>query len=80
MAAVCKAAVAGNADEANALNEPLTALHDDLFLESNPIPVKWALMEMGKIGTGIRLPLTELSDPYHDKVRRAMRQAGVTAK
>tara|TARA_B100000959_G_C14896085_1_gene588826 strand:+ start:91 stop:972 length:882 start_codon:yes stop_codon:yes gene_type:complete len=77
MAAVCKAAIAGNADEANRLNEPLLALHGDLFLESNPIPVKWALMEMGKIGAGIRLPLTELSDQYQDKVRQAMRRAGV---
>ncbi len=77
MAAVCKAAVAGFADEANSLNESLTALHDDLFLESNPIPVKWALAEMGRIHKGIRLPLTELSGEFHNALRIAMRHAGV---
>ena len=76
MALLCKAAVAGKAEEANALNEPLTGLHDSLFLESNPIPVKWALLEMGKIKKGIRLPLTELSSEFHDELRQAMRQAG----
>ena len=78
MALLCKAAVAGKAEEANALNEPLTGLHDSLFLESNPIPVKWALLEMGKIKKGIRLPLTELSSEFHDELRQAMRQAGVS--
>ena len=79
MALLCKAAVAGKAEEANALNEPLTGLHDSLFLESNPIPVKWALLEMGKIKKGIRLPLTELSSEFHDELRQAMRQAGVSS-
>ena len=79
MALLCKAAVAGKAEEANALNEPLTGLHDSLFLESNPIPVKWALLEMGKIRKGIRLPLTELSSEFHDELRQAMRQAGVSS-
>lgn len=78
MALLCKAAVEGKVDEANALNKPLAALHDNLFLESNPIPVKWALEEMGKIKKGIRLPLTELSRDFHDKLRQAMRQAGVS--
>ncbi len=77
MGEVCRAAVSGDAELANSLNERLTALHRDLFLESNPIPVKWALAEMGKIGRGIRLPLTELSPEYQDDVRQAMRQAGV---
>ena len=72
---VCAAAMAGNADEANQLNEKLVDLHNDLFVESNPIPVKWALAQMGKIDTGIRLPLTELSAEYHDMVTRAMQQA-----
>ena len=79
MALLCKAAVAGEAEEANALNEPLIGLHDSLFLESNPIPVKWALLEMGKIRKGIRLPLTELSSEFHDELRQAMRQAGVSS-
>jgi len=77
MAAVCKAAVAGEADKARSLNSALMPLHKGLFLESNPIPVKWALAEMGKIEKGIRLPLTELSEQYHDAIREALRQAGV---
>jgi 4-hydroxy-tetrahydrodipicolinate synthase len=77
MAAMCDAAVAGKADEAHVLDESLQALHRDLFLESNPIPVKWALMEMGKIKKGIRLPLTELAGELHQPLRLAMRQAGV---
>jgi 4-hydroxy-tetrahydrodipicolinate synthase len=77
MAAVCQAAVAGNADEARSLDSRLTGLHVSLFLESNPIPVKWALAEMGKIERGIRLPLTELSEQYRDAVRDALREAGV---
>ncbi|MCW9046854.1 MAG: dihydrodipicolinate synthase family protein, partial [Gammaproteobacteria bacterium] len=48
-----------------------------LFVEANPIPVKWALTEMGKIPEGIRLPLTILSEQYHERLRKAMRQAGV---
>ena len=77
MAAMSRAAVAGKKEEANKLNEPLLALHADLFLESNPIPVKWALAEMGKIKRGLRLPLTELSAEYHEAVRDAMRKAGI---
>lgn len=77
MAAVCKAAVAGKADAARSMNSRLMALHKGLFVESNPIPVKWALCEMGKIDKGIRLPLTELSAQYHDTVRDALRQAGI---
>lgn len=79
MAAMCKAAVADNSSEAHALNESLLALHSDLFLESNPIPVKWALMEMGRIKKGIRLPLTGLSSDLHEALRLAMRQAGVSS-
>ncbi|MFP6806543.1 MAG: 4-hydroxy-tetrahydrodipicolinate synthase [Pseudomonadales bacterium] len=76
MAAMCNAAVAGNSDEAHTLDEPLRGLHDDLFLEANPIPVKWALMEMERIKGGIRLPMTELDAKYHDALRSAMRKAG----
>ena len=57
-------AMASKADEARALNETISVLHDHLFLESNPIPVKWALHKMGKCGEGIRLPLTVLSKEY----------------
>ena len=77
MAKVCAAALAGDAELAHDLNKSLLALHKNLFLESNPIPVKWALTEMGKISQGIRLPLTELSPQYHQAVRDALRQAGV---
>ncbi|NNG14321.1 MAG: 4-hydroxy-tetrahydrodipicolinate synthase, partial [Gammaproteobacteria bacterium] len=74
---MCAAALAGDAGKAREINAPLEALHQDLFLEANPIPVKWALMEMGKIPTGIRLPMTLLSEPYHESVRTALRKAGV---
>ena len=76
MSEVVDAAVAGDAATANRLNAPLMALHERLFLEANPIPVKWALMEVGKVPAGIRLPLTELSEQYHEPVRDALRQAG----
>lgn len=77
MAQLCEAALAGRRDQALALNERLDPLHRELFVESNPIPVKWALHEMGLIGTGIRLPLTWLSEPYHALVRQALLDAGV---
>lgn len=77
MAALCKAALEGRVDEARAINERLLGLHRDLFLEANPIPVKWALAEMGRIPAGIRLPLTPLSEQYHEPVRLALRQAGL---
>lgn len=78
MAAMCNAAVAGNAEDAAAIDESLEGLHNNLFLEANPIPAKWALAEMSRIPKGIRLPLTELSPEYHNAVREAMRMAGVT--
>lgn len=74
---LCAAALAGDRDAAVAINERLMPLHKALFVESNPIPVKWALHEMGLIGAGIRLPLTPLSPRYHEQVREAMRAAGV---
>ncbi len=76
MAAMSNHAVAGQRAEAKALDAELADLHKDLFLESNPIPVKWALYEMGRIGEGIRLPLTMLSEEFHDRVRQAMQSAG----
>jgi 4-hydroxy-tetrahydrodipicolinate synthase len=75
MSKVCDAAINNDSARANQLNGKLMALHHDLFVESNPIPVKWALAEMGKIDRGIRLPLTELSAEYHDIVRAALKQA-----
>lgn len=74
---MCVAALAGNREEAEQYNRRLEALHRDLFLEANPIPVKWALYEMGLIPKGIRLPLTVLSESCHEPVREALRQAGV---
>ncbi len=76
MSRVCAAALQGDAEGARKLNAPLEALHRDLFIESNPIPVKWALHEMGRIGTALRLPLTVLAEAAREPVRAALRQAG----
>jgi len=73
---VYDAAVAGDAEKARELDTPLTELHKALFVEANPIPVKWAMMEMGLMGGAIRLPLTPLSEKYHEVVRQALRTAG----
>lgn len=75
MHAMCAAALAGNRAQAEELDRPLAGLHNQLFIEANPIPVKWALTEMGRIGLGIRLPLTPLSDPCHPAVRQALQAA-----
>lgn len=74
---MAKAAIAGDTQLARSLDEPLRGLHDKLFLESNPIPVKWALMQLGRIDSGIRLPLTPFAEIHHEAVTDAMRQAGV---
>jgi 4-hydroxy-tetrahydrodipicolinate synthase len=71
------AAMAGNKDKALAIDSKLSALHKNLFIQSNPIPVKWAVAEMGLIGKGIRLPLTWLTEDCFEAVRGAMRQAEV---
>jgi 4-hydroxy-tetrahydrodipicolinate synthase len=71
------AAMSGDRARAEALDAKLTGLHSSLFIQSNPIPVKWAVAEMGLMGKGIRLPLTWLSDDCIAPVRAAMRQAGV---
>jgi len=76
MARMCRAALAGDAAAAAALDAPLAALHRDLFIESNPIPVKWALERMGRIPGGIRLPLTPLSQPCRAPVEAALHAAG----
>lgn len=77
MAKMCEAALAGDREKAMELNRPLESLHNKLFLEANPIPVKWALMEMGLAEAGIRLPLTVLSEQYHDEIRDALGAAGI---
>jgi 4-hydroxy-tetrahydrodipicolinate synthase len=74
---MCTAALDGDFERAEAINQRLMPLHKKLFVEANPIPVKWALHEMGLIPAGIRLPLTVLSEQYHETVRQAMKQAGV---
>lgn len=72
---MCTAALAGDRAAASQINNRLAALHKKLFVESNPIPVKWALYEMGLIPDGIRLPLTPLDSQYHDVIRDAIKQA-----
>ena len=77
MAKLCEAVLRGDRAAAGAIDAELASLHRDLFLESNPIPVKWALAEMGMIQKGIRLPLTWLSAEYHQPLRQALSQAGL---
>ena len=74
---VCQAAISGDADTARALNGQLADLHKAMFVESNPIPAKWAVAQQGLIGGGIRLPLVPLSTERHDEVRSALSSAGV---
>jgi 4-hydroxy-tetrahydrodipicolinate synthase len=74
---LCMAAVAGDAKKAVALHMQLLPLHKQLFVEPNPIPVKWALARMGRIGGALRLPLTPLSDTHHAAVEQALRDGGV---
>ena len=75
VANMCKAALAGDLATARRLNAQLANLNARLFVEANPIPVKWALAEMGLIHNELRLPLTPLSPQHHDAVRRALRDA-----
>ncbi|WP_418953530.1 4-hydroxy-tetrahydrodipicolinate synthase [Zeimonas sediminis] len=77
VAKMCELALAGDWPGALAINRRLLPLHLDLFVEANPIPVKWALAEMGRIGAGIRLPLTPLSEGKRDTVHAALASAGV---
>jgi len=76
MGEMCTAALAGDVATARASNNRLLGLHRKLFVEANPIPVKWALAEMGLIHNELRLPLTPLSPQFHDTVRTALRDAG----
>jgi len=74
MAQLCELALAGDADGAKALNDKLMPLHNAMFVESNPIPVKWALHEMGLCDVGIRLPLTPLAEEYREPLRKVLGQ------
>ncbi len=75
--AAITAALEGNVDTARSLNESLKPLHRALFVESNPIPIKWALARVGMIGEGIRLPLTPLSPQFHSQVLEAVQAVGI---
>ncbi|MCX8567084.1 MAG: 4-hydroxy-tetrahydrodipicolinate synthase [Glomeribacter sp. 1016415] len=75
MSDLCAAALAGEVARARAIHMQLLALHRDLFIESNPIPVKWALTQLGKIKSGIRLPLTPLDASHHAALQSALREA-----
>jgi len=73
---VITAALAGNWEQATELDADLQGLHHAMFVESNPIPVKWAVQQLGLIGPGIRLPMTTLSRNHQDRVHQALQQAG----
>lgn len=73
---MCRLALAGEAKAAHAVNQGVASLHELLFLEANPMPVKWALKEMGKLGPGIRLPLVEFDEVFHDQLRQALIASG----
>ena len=77
---MCAAALSGDLVKAREANNRLLGLHTKLFVEGNPIPVKWAMAQMGLIESGIRLPLVTLSANFHETVREAMRQAGIAVK
>jgi 4-hydroxy-tetrahydrodipicolinate synthase len=77
MQKMCQAALDGDAQKAIEINNKLINLHRDLCIETNPIPVKWALNVMGKIPAGLRLPLTALSEKHHEAVRKALIEAGL---
>ncbi len=77
MAQMCTWALTGDVEAAQGVDKQLALLHRDLFLEANPIPVKWALQRMGMIGSGIRLPLMELEQKYKLQVSEALQQAGI---
>lgn len=74
---LCVASMKGDIATARAINDKVFGLHTNLFIEPNPVPVKWALAEMGMISHGLRLPLVNLSAQYHDVVKSALREAGV---
>jgi len=75
---MCAAALVGDVKKARDLNLRLLGLHQNLFVEANPIPVKWALAQMGRIEPGLRLPMTPLAERFHDAVREALAEAGIS--
>jgi 4-hydroxy-tetrahydrodipicolinate synthase len=77
MRQMCAAALVGDVKRARELNLKLFPLHTKLFVEANPIPVKWALAEMGMIEGGMRLPLSPLAEKFHQTVREALHEAGI---
>lgn len=77
MAELCRLGLQGDTEAARELQAKLMPLHKNLFVEANPIPVKWAMAEMKLIDTGIRLPLTVLSEQYHELVRSSLRESGI---
>jgi 4-hydroxy-tetrahydrodipicolinate synthase len=77
--AMCHAAARGDVAHARTVNDTLIPLHRKLFVEGNPVPVKWAMAQMGLISPGIRLPLAPLSEPFHEPLRQALRTAGCLA-
>lgn len=80
MAKMCELALAGKFEEAEAINQRLNVLHHDLFVEANPIPVKWAAYKLGLVSEpNLRLPLTTLSEEAQPKVLAALKQAGLIA-
>lgn len=79
MSDMCAAALKGDIASARAANAKLFGLHQKLFVEANPIPVKWVLQQMGLIAAGIRLPLVNLSTQYHEVLRHAMNQAEIAS-
>ena len=74
---LCVAAMAGKVADAVAINNHVLPLHNKLFVEPNPIPLKWAMHELGLIDSGMRLPLVPLSPEFHETVRTAMRESGL---
>ena len=75
---MCKRAIAGDAVGAEAIDTPLAGLHSRLFVEGNPVPVKWAMAQMGLIQSGLRLPLVELNPAFRVPLTDAMRAAGIS--
>jgi len=74
---LCKAAMEGRVADAVAINNKVFPLHNKLFVEPNPVPLKWAMAEIGLIPSGMRLPIVPLASEYHEAVRQAMRESGV---
>ncbi len=73
---MCQAALEGDRQKAEAIEKGIRQLHEVLFVESNPIPVKWGLAQMGKVSEALRLPLTVLDHQFHERVRHALKEAG----